>query len=261
MYDSLQRTALLLLAGLILAVLVSLIFARLMVTPIRAIQTGAARIAAGDLDQRIRISTGDELEALATEFNGMAKQLRESYASLERKVEERTRDLAESLEHQTATSETLKTISRSSFDLKRVLHELVQSAVKLGGADAGVLYLMQPGGRYRLHAAFSLNATLLEFIERHAEEVDPDSATTTGRAIMSRQPVQIEDIANEPGHRWPECGRSNGSGGADVARRRARRRDRQPEDGPPAIYREADRLDHDVRGSGGHRRRERAALQ
>jgi len=206
LYASLLRTGLLLLASLVLAVVVSLFLARLMVTPIRAIQKGAARIAAGDLDQRIRISTGDELEALATEFNGMAKQLRESYASLERKVEERTRDLAESLEQQTATSETLKTISRSSFDLKRVLQELVQSAVKLGRADAGALYLLDAGGHYQLHTSFSENARLVRFIDKHGTRIDADSGTATGRALMSRQPVQIEDVTTEPGYRWPELG-------------------------------------------------------
>ncbi|MGZ9067326.1 MAG: ATP-binding protein, partial [Burkholderiales bacterium] len=206
MYVSLQRTGLLLLAGLVLAVLVSLALARLMVRPIRAIQTGAARIAAGDLEQRIAVRTGDELESLASEFNNMATQLRESYASLERKVEERTRDLTESLEQQTATSEVLKTISRSSFDLNRVLKELLQSAVKLSGADAGGLYLAQPTGRYDLRAAFSQDLQLRDFIEQRAREIESDSATAAGRAILSGHPVQIDDVANEPGHRWPEAG-------------------------------------------------------
>ena len=55
-------------------------------------------------DQRIEVHTGDELEALADEFNRMAGRLRESYATLEQKVEERTRELAEALEQQTATA-------------------------------------------------------------------------------------------------------------------------------------------------------------
>ncbi|HUP96197.1 MAG TPA: cache domain-containing protein, partial [Burkholderiales bacterium] len=93
LYSSLLRTGLLLLAGLGLAVTGSLFLARHMVMPIRAIQAGAARIAAGKLDQSISVHTGDELESLAGEFNDMAKQLREYYAGLERKVDERTRDL------------------------------------------------------------------------------------------------------------------------------------------------------------------------
>jgi signal transduction histidine kinase len=205
LYASLQRTGLLLLAGLVLAVIASLFLARLMVRPIRAIQEGAARIAAGDLDQRIRIGTGDELEALANEFNRMAKQLRESYTSLERKVDERTRDLTESLEQQTATNETLKTISRSSFDLKRVLQELVQSAAKLARADAVGLYLLESSGHYQLHAVYSENPRLLRFIEKHGT-IAANSGSTVGRALMSRQPVHIEDVTTEPGYRWKDIG-------------------------------------------------------
>jgi signal transduction histidine kinase len=206
LYASLLRTALLLLAGLAFAAVVSLYFARRMVSPIRAIQAGAQRIAAGKLDQRIDVRTGDELEALAAEFNDMAKQLRESYASLERKVDERTRDLAESLEQQTATSETLKTISRSSFDLNRVLQELVMSAVKLGRADAGALYLKQPSGGYHLVAAYSAEPDLLRFLETQTREIHGRPNTATGRALTSGEAAQIEDVGAEPGYPWPRAG-------------------------------------------------------
>jgi two-component system, NtrC family, sensor kinase len=95
LYASLLRNAVLLLLGLGLAVLVSLFLARKVVTPIRTLQAGAAQIGAGALEHRINIQSGDELEALAEEFNHMAAQLQESYASLEQKIEERTRELAE----------------------------------------------------------------------------------------------------------------------------------------------------------------------
>jgi two-component system, NtrC family, sensor kinase len=95
LYASLLRNAVLLLLGLGLAVLVSLFLARRVVTPIRTLQIGAAQIGAGALEHRIDIQSGDELQALAEEFNHMAAQLQESYASLEQKVEERTRELAE----------------------------------------------------------------------------------------------------------------------------------------------------------------------
>jgi signal transduction histidine kinase len=95
LYASLLRNVVLLLLGLGLAVLVSLFLARKVVTPIRTLQVGAAQIGAGALEHRINIQSGDELEALAEEFNRMAAQLQESYAGLEQKVEERTRELAE----------------------------------------------------------------------------------------------------------------------------------------------------------------------
>ena len=55
--------------GVVLSVLASLVLARRIVTPIQALEAGAARIGAGALDQRIDVKTGDELEGLADQFN------------------------------------------------------------------------------------------------------------------------------------------------------------------------------------------------
>jgi signal transduction histidine kinase len=127
LYASLARTGLLLLAGLVLAVAASLYVARRMVTPIRAIQAGAAQFATGKLDQRIEVHTGDELEALASEFNGMAKQLQESYASLERKVDERTRELEIANRHKSEflanMSHELRTPLNAIIGFSEVLQE------------------------------------------------------------------------------------------------------------------------------------------
>jgi signal transduction histidine kinase len=131
LYESLKRTGLLLLGGLVLSVLASVYLARRMVTPIRALQDGAAQIGAGRLDQRIEVHTGDELEALAEQFNKMAGDLKESYSGLERKVDERTAELKESLEQQTATAEILRVISSSPTNIQPVLDAIVQSGIRL----------------------------------------------------------------------------------------------------------------------------------
>src|SRR5262249_2324075 len=94
---SIIRSVVLFALGLVLSVLASVLLARRMVAPIRGVQEGAARIGAGDLGHRIEVRTGDELEALGDEFNRTAAHLQESYASLEQKVEERTRDLSKAL--------------------------------------------------------------------------------------------------------------------------------------------------------------------
>ena len=69
----------------------SFFLVRALVRPIRVIQEGAARVGAGDLDHRLEVKTGDELETLAGDFNRMAAELKASYAGLERKVEETRR--------------------------------------------------------------------------------------------------------------------------------------------------------------------------
>jgi signal transduction histidine kinase len=127
LYASVVRTGLLLVAGLVLAVAASLYVARRMVTPIRAIQAGAAQFAIGKLEQRIEVRTGDELEALASEFNNMAKQLQESYTGLERKVEERTRELAVANQHKSEflanMSHELRTPLNAIIGFSEVLQE------------------------------------------------------------------------------------------------------------------------------------------
>jgi len=92
-YASIVRTSLLLMGALGLAFLASLFLVRRMTVPIQALQRGAARIGSGDLAQRISINTGDELEALADQFNDMAEKLQHSYAGLEKLVDERTAEL------------------------------------------------------------------------------------------------------------------------------------------------------------------------
>lgn len=98
LYAVLQRSALVLLAALAVAGLAGMLLARHMVGPIRALQAGAERIGRGDLAQHIAIKTGDELEALAAQFNDMAVRLQESYTDLENKVEARTQELRAALE-------------------------------------------------------------------------------------------------------------------------------------------------------------------
>src|SRR5262249_24803428 len=117
-YASLVRSGLFLLGSIVLAVLASFLLVRKMVTPIRVLEMGAARIGAGELDHRIDVSTGDELESLGRQFNSMAARLEESYANLERKVRERT--------HQLELANLAKTrfFAAASHDSRQPLHAL-----------------------------------------------------------------------------------------------------------------------------------------
>jgi signal transduction histidine kinase len=119
------RTALLLVAFLLLAGATGVLLARRLVRPIESIQAAAAKIGSGALDQRIEVESHDELGALAEEFNRMAEQLRASYADLERKVEERTAELATALRELDEKSRQLEAASvhKSAF-LANMSHEL-----------------------------------------------------------------------------------------------------------------------------------------
>lgn len=119
LYAQAARSALLILIGILLALVASVAMVRRMTQPIRALQNGAALIGKGSLNYRISVSTGDEIEELADAFNKMAEQLQESYATLEQKVEERTRELAESnrnLELLSATDALTGIANRRRFD-------------------------------------------------------------------------------------------------------------------------------------------------
>ena len=188
LYASILRTGLLLLAGLVLSVMVSVYLARRMVTPIRALQEGAEQIRAGRLDQRIEVHTGDELEALAERFNNMAAQLKESYAGLERKVEQRTRELSEALEQQTATSEILRVISGSPTDAQPVFDAIVKSCAHLFGSMNASLRLIE-GDRAELVASASPHR---ETAEDFPVPLD-DEGIPASRAILNREVVQIPD--------------------------------------------------------------------
>ncbi len=196
-YSSIIRTALLLLAGLVLSLLASLFLARKMVTPIRALQSGAARIGAGDLGHRLEVRTGDELEALADQFNSMTGQLQESYASLEQKVEARTRELSESLEQQTATAEILRVISSSPTDLQPVMDAVAENAARVCGANDAMLRLV--------------DGDALRHVSHYGPIPYPEGESRplvrgwiSGRAVIDRQTIHIHDVAAEPEAEFPE---------------------------------------------------------
>src|SRR6202011_1922417 len=139
LYVSIERSGALLFGGLVLAFLSGLFLARRMVGPIQALRAGAARIGSGDLSQRISIKTGDELEGLADQFNDMAGRLQESYADLEKKVEQRTHELGQSVAELRALGEVSQVVN-STLDLQEVLSTIVSKAVQLSETDAGAIY-------------------------------------------------------------------------------------------------------------------------
>jgi signal transduction histidine kinase len=192
---SIQRSALVLLAALALAAVAGIFLARRMVVPIQALRTGAARIGSGDLSQRIEVKTGDELEALADQFNDMAGRLQESYTGLENKVEQRTQELAQSVKELRALGEVTQAVN-STVDLETVLSTIVAKAVQLSNTHAGAIYVFdEVTEEFKLRATYGLDSdTVAELRDRHIRLGE----TAIGEAALQRMPIQIPDLQNDP---------------------------------------------------------------
>jgi signal transduction histidine kinase/CheY-like chemotaxis protein len=122
---TLTRTILLVAAAGGFAFLASRWFARRMAAPIVKLRDATRRLAAGDLQQQVRIETGDEIEALAADFSQMAQQLHESYSGLENKVRERTAELAiRKEEAEQANAAKTRFLAAASHDLRQPMHSI-----------------------------------------------------------------------------------------------------------------------------------------
>ncbi|HEX9820758.1 MAG TPA: GAF domain-containing protein [Methylomirabilota bacterium] len=193
---SATRTALLVVLGIALAVVASAVLARRLARPIQMLQESAARIGAGELDHQIVIRTGDELEALADEFTRMTGRLRESYATLEQKVEDRTRELSESLEQQTATAEILRVISSSPTDVQPVMDAVAERAARLCEATDASIFRVD-GDVLRLVAVYGA-------LPRGREMIPITRASVAGRVAADRRALHLTDLGPAFQAEFPE---------------------------------------------------------
>jgi nitrate/nitrite-specific signal transduction histidine kinase len=194
LYGSMLRTVVLLLFGLGMAVLASLLISRRIVRSIALLQRRATRIGAGELDHRIDVHTGDELEALAAEFNRMTDHLQKSYASLEQQVEERTRNLAQTVTELQALQEVSRAVS-STLDLETVLTTIITHAVQLSGAHGGPLYEYDEATQtFHLRAT---HGTEQEFVDTLQAAPIRLGEGGVGGAAALQAPVAVPDCLDE----------------------------------------------------------------
>jgi two-component system, NtrC family, sensor kinase len=91
-------------------------------------------------------------------------------------LRQRTADLTESLEQQTATSKVLEVISRSAFDLQAVFETVAESSVRLCGADRAFIYRFD-GELLRMVTAFNAPEKLRDFVSQNPIRPGRDSAS------------------------------------------------------------------------------------
>ena len=191
--DQLVRIALLIGLGLVVAIIAGTVLARRMLVPITALRTGARRLGAGEFDHRIDVHTADELEELADQFNSMAGQLQETYAGLEGKVKERTRDLAQSINELKVLEEVGRAVA-SSLDLNAVLPTVAARALEITHADAVLIYGYDADQR-------RFNLTEAIGIDKSAEgghrAIDGGNSPL-GEAAAKGEPIAIPNLDASP---------------------------------------------------------------
>ena len=145
----------------------------------------------------VRPFTEKQIELVAT-FAAQAVIAIEN-ARLLNELRQRTTDLSESLEQQTATSKVLEVISRSAFDLQAVFETVAESSVRLCGADRAFIYRFD-GELLRMVAAFNAPEKLKDFVSQNP--IRPGRYSTSARAALERRTVHIPDVLADPEHSY-----------------------------------------------------------
>jgi GAF domain-containing protein len=115
-------------------------------------------------------------------------------ARLLNELRQRTDDLSEALEQQTATSDVLKVISCSQFDLQLVLDTLIETAARLCGAKRGVIF-RRDGDLYGAAAFYNATPDLIDFVRRHP--IAPGQHTITARVALERRAIHVADLQED----------------------------------------------------------------
>jgi GAF domain-containing protein len=141
--------------------------------------------------------------ALAESFRDQALIAIEN-ARLFEAEQQRTRELTEFLQQQTATAEVLRVIATSPTDIEPVLEVIVRTAGELTGSEYSILWRLRDG---KYHVAWSNNAGP-EWVRYWSEHpISPDRCSVLGRAVLERRAVDIADCLIDPEYMMHEAAR------------------------------------------------------
>jgi nitrate/nitrite-specific signal transduction histidine kinase len=170
-----QLLLILLALGIAVPALVVTIGMRRITHPLARLSRAAQQLAGGDLSQTIQVHTGDELEELAGQFNLMSAQLRESYATLEQRVADRTKELA--------TLNAISAVVSRSLDLEEIMQNALDEISGMMGMEAGGAFRLQ----HQVLTLIAHRGLSREFVQQAAQL--PLVASAAGQAADQEQPV------------------------------------------------------------------------
>ncbi|RLP27126.1 GAF domain-containing protein [Mesorhizobium sp. YM1C-6-2] len=190
------QSALLAAAGLLVAAAAGIWLARRVSVPIRKLQAGAEQLGEGDLAQRVVLNRRDEIGALADRFNTMASRLQQNRKGLEAEVDDRTQGMDIAQQQAGLTVDMLKTISRTDYQLERVLDDLIGSAVRLTEANVGAVWLRQ-GDAFRLAAQLGHTREWAEAARKEPFTAGSEKHAMAAAAAFSGQIINVDDVLRD----------------------------------------------------------------
>jgi nitrate/nitrite-specific signal transduction histidine kinase len=184
--DNQQLLLVLLVLGVAIPTLVVAVGVRRITNPIEALIAAAQQVAEGRFDTAITARTGDEIEELADQFNAMAAQLQASYAQLERRVSDQTKELA--------ALNAIASVVSQSLDLDEILDDALSKTLEVMGGEAGGIYMLDSQA-----GALSL-AVYRGLLPDTVDAIDglQIGEGFSGRAAQSMEPLVARDLSDDP---------------------------------------------------------------
>ena len=193
-YASIERSVVVVLIGIAVAFVASLLLARRMVRPIREIEARAKVLGDGQFERPMAVNTGDELEALAGQFNQMAARLQETHALQEARIAERTQALSLASEAKT------RFLAAASHDLRQPIHALALfvgqlRAIQSPGDGASLVEKIERS----VEALKELLEALLDLSKLDAGAVAAEARALALNDLLSRLASQFAPVAEAKG--------------------------------------------------------------